>query len=173
MLRESPGRLPLIAVLPSPRCELCGASFEPHGRNRCSHPLNPEVQRACFHPENEMIDWVLRLLAHPYQSSPFWKMSIGTASKVRAIIEVVPDEIERLADEFERLHEGRLVLQIGPYCPTWRRRRSVLAFTPTELELLHTELPEHQPQVELLWARVFQHLLAQCCEAVQRELAGG
>lgn len=169
MRREQTG-LEVIAVLPSPRCDLCGASYRVHGENKCASLINPEVRRACFHPENEMIDWWVRVLAHPFRDTPLWRMSIGTASKARAIIEAVPAEQERLADEFERLHEGRIVVQLGPYCPTYRRPRALLAFTPVELELLHTELPEHQSRVDALWARVFKHLLDQCCEAVQREL---
>lgn len=131
---------------------------------------NPLEKRACFYPENETIDWWLRLLAHPYGDTPIWKMSIGTASKARAIIEVVPAEQERLAEEFERLHEGRIVIQIGAYCPSWRRTRTTLAFTPRELELFLNISSEHAETHDGLWARVCKHLLEQCCEAVQREL---
>lgn len=167
-----------IAAPPAPLCELCGVPFDPNA---------PEPQTCggmpCLLPENELVDWVMRVRAMPTAQSPLGRWP-------------APDEGDLLVRQAERLAViaaelardlgARLVPQFGPYCSTYVRRVPALQLSERELEIIQrawhypgsadrvrislSRIDQAQAEeLERVWARVARHLLETICQRLQAE----
>lgn len=160
----------VIAVLPSPVCELCGIPFNPSG------PPQSCGGMPCLVPENEIIDWTVRARATP-ELGPLLGLWLDKSAP-----EIEPEwmrqavNLAELTRELARKRGEILLPQLGPYCPTYLRTAPELKFTVRELELMNQERfmganasPEQTEKLEALWARVAKHLLDTVCQRLQQE----
>lgn len=171
---EDPTRPPplaALAVLPAPLCELCGVPFNPNvGSQTCRG-------QPCLVPENEIIDWVVRVRATPTAAAP-----LGRWPSKQATDSLLAEQALRLAEIALALARDlgvALVPQVGPYCPTDRRAVPALALETRELEMmqqawhfpesLHRFEPKQLAELDAVWARVAKHMLETVCHRLQAE----
>lgn len=159
----------VIAVLPAPRCELCGVPFDPNA---------PEPQSCggmpCLVPENEIIDWIVRVRSVPSVASPLGRWP---APELTSSLLVQGARLAVIAAELARDLGAQLVPQVGPYCPSYVRRVPALQLTPQELEIMQRgwhlpSSPRTVEQVEALdrvWATVAKYVLESICDRLQAE----
>lgn len=171
-----------LAVLPAPPCELCGVPFDPNV------PFQTCAGQPCLVPENEIIDWVVRVRATPSAVAPLGRWP--EPDQTDSLLFAQALRLANIAGELARELRLRLVPQLGPYCPSYRRELGPLQLSARELELLQrfsrwTEdsrrgspsltlpaagrLCDYQAELDAVWARVAKHLLETVCHRLQEE----